>query len=107
MAILSPQGELDLAGVDELLTHVDRMLRGEELVLAIDLRGLTFMDASGVHALITAGRRCEARGRRFTVIRGAPQIDRLLTVCGLEGYFDMVSELDQLPDGALTAAAGL
>jgi hypothetical protein len=41
------------------------------------------------------------------VIRGAPQIDRLLAVCGLDGYFDMVSELDQLPDGALTAAAGL
>jgi anti-anti-sigma regulatory factor len=65
------------------------------------------VDASGVHALITAGRRCEARGRRFTVIRGGRQIDRLLTACGLDGYFDMVSDLDQLPDGELTAAAGL
>jgi anti-sigma B factor antagonist len=107
MAILSPHGELDLAGVKTLLTHVDWLLRGEQLVLAIDLRGLTFMDASGVHALIIAGRRCESRGRRFTVIRGGRQIDRLLTVCGLEGYFDMVSDLDQLPDGELTAAAGL
>jgi anti-sigma B factor antagonist len=107
MAILAPQGELDLAGVETLLAYVDWLLRGGQLVLAVDLRGLTFMDASGVHALITAGRRCEARGRRFTVIRGGRQIDRLLTACGLDGYFDMVSDLDQLPDGELTAAAGL
>lgn len=107
MSILAPQGELDLAAVETLLSHVDWLLQDGQLVLAIDLRGLTFMDASGVHALISAGRRCEARGRRFTVVRGANQIDRLLKVCGLEGYFDMVSELDQLPDGELTAAAGL
>jgi anti-anti-sigma factor len=105
--MVAPQGELDLAGVDELLAHVDRLLAGTPLVLAVDLRGLTFMDASGVHALIAAGRRCEARGRRFTVIRGSAEIDRLLTACGLAGYFDMVSEPDQLPDGELTAAAGL
>ena len=107
MSILSPHGELDLAGVEALLSHVDWLLQDGQLVLAIDLRGLTFMDASGVHALITAGRRCEAHGRRFTVVRGAKQIDRLLKVCGLEGYFDMVSELDQLPGGELMAAAGL
>jgi hypothetical protein len=41
------------------------------------------------------------------VIRGNAQIDRLLKACGLEGHFDMVSEPDQLPDGKLTAAAGL
>ncbi|HEX3834895.1 MAG TPA: STAS domain-containing protein [Solirubrobacteraceae bacterium] len=107
MSILSPHGELDLAGVETLLSHVDRLLQDGPLVIAVDLRGLTFMDASGVHALITAGRRCEAHGRRFTVVRGANQIDRLLKVCGLDGYFDMVSELDQLPDGELMAAAGL
>lgn len=107
MSILAPQGELDLAAVETLLSHVDWLLQDGQLVLAIDLRGLTFMDASGVHALISAGWRCEARGRRFTVVLGANQIDRLLKVCGLEGYFDMVSELDQLPDGELTAAAGL
>jgi anti-sigma B factor antagonist len=107
MSIISPHGELDLAGVATLLSHLDWLLQDGQLVIAVDLRGLTFMDASGVHALITAGRRCEAHGRRFTVVRGAKQIDRLLKVCGLEGYFDMVSELDQLPDGELMAAAGL
>jgi anti-sigma B factor antagonist len=107
MSILSPHGELDLAGVETLLSHVDWMLQDGQLVIAVDLRGLTFMDASGVHALITAGRRCEAHGRRFTVVRGARQIDRLLKACGLDGYFDMVSEPDQLPDGELMAAAGL
>ncbi len=107
MAILSPLGELDLANVDTLLQQVDWLLLRRPLILAIDLRGLTFMDASGVQALIVAGRRCEARGLRFTVIRGSRQIDRLLTTCGLDGYFDMVSELDQLPDGELTLAAGL
>jgi anti-sigma B factor antagonist len=107
MAILAPRGELDLAAFDALLERVDWLLKRDPLVLAIDLRGLTFIDARGLQALIAAGQRCEARGRRFTVIRGNAMVDRLLQTCRMDAYFDIVTDLDQLPSGKLTEAAGL
>jgi anti-anti-sigma factor len=107
MTILSVHGELDLASGDYLLKQVDDALDEGPLVVAIDLRDLSFMDARGVAALIGAGERCQARDRRFTIIRGGHQVDQLLEACGLSNYFDMVSDLDQLPDGELTRSAGL
>lgn len=107
LTILSVHGELDIASVDYLLRHVDEALSERPLVIAVDLRDLSFMDARGVDALIRAGKRCQARDLRFTIIRGGRQVDQLLEACGMTGYFDMVSDLDRLPDGELTESAGL
>lgn len=107
MTILAVSGELDLAGAEVVLAYVDQALLHRPLVIAVDLRDLAFMDARGVQALVRAGERCQAGGRRFTVIRGGRHIDTLLEACGLSGYFDMVAELDQLPDGKLTISGGL
>jgi hypothetical protein len=40
------------------------------------------------------------------VIRGTPAVDRLLTACGLDGYFELVAGPDQLPDGEIVVATG-
>jgi anti-sigma B factor antagonist len=99
MSIVALYGELDVSVQELVASEVDRVTaRGPE-VLAIDLRGLSFMDSTGVHALISTGRRCRDDGRRFFVIRGGSQIDRALTACGVEGCFEMVSRPGELPDG--------
>ncbi len=59
MAILAPHGELDVSVQQTLLAEMDWLLAKRPVVLAVDLRGLTFMDSSGVHALISTGRRCQ------------------------------------------------
>ena len=79
MVILALHGELDISGQSPLMAEVDRVMQRNPMVLAIDLRGLAFMDSSGVDVLISAGRRCQRDGQRFFIIRGAPAIDRLLT----------------------------
>jgi anti-anti-sigma factor len=101
--IIALHGELDISARPRLAAEVDQVLTGRPLVLAIDLRGLSFMDSSGIHVMVTAGRRCQQRGQRFFLIRGGPQIDRLLAASGLEGYFETVDDPDQLADGALAA----
>jgi anti-anti-sigma factor len=103
MSIIALHGEVDLSAQAALNAEIDRVLASRPVVLAIDLRGLSFMDSSGVHALIATGLRCQQRGLRFFVIRGGPHINRLLSACGVEGCFEMVSGPDQLTDDAAVA----
>lgn len=106
MAIVALYGELDISVQPRLMDEIDRVLRRRPMVLAIDLRGLTFMDSSGIHVLTSTGRRSQRDGQRFFLIRGAPAIDRLLHACGLGGYFELVAGPDQLPDGEIVLASG-
>jgi anti-sigma B factor antagonist len=103
LSIVALHGELDLSVRAQLIAAVDQVLAENPLIVAIDLRGLKFMDSTGIHVLVSTGRRCQERGRRFFLIRGDARIEHLLTVSGLEDYFEIVDEPDQLADGDLPA----
>jgi anti-anti-sigma factor len=78
-------GELDLASAPELRSQL-RPLDGD---LEVDLAGLTFLDSSGMNALVDVHRDRDARGHRL-VIRGASGIVlRALTITGLTEFFDL------------------
>jgi anti-anti-sigma factor len=96
LAIVVLYGELDMAVADDLKAAVDAILKRRPLIVGIDLRGLTFIDARGLAALITAGRRCRAERRRFFLVRGSEHVDRLLFALGMDGPFEIVSDLDHL-----------
>lgn len=73
------EGELDVASAPELGREIDRAdHQGSRLVM--DLRRLSFMDSTGLRALVAASDSAEAAGRDFVVIRGPAQVERLLTV---------------------------
>ncbi len=103
LSIVALQGELDISVRAKLVAAVDQVLAGGPLIVAIDLRGLRFMDSSGIHVLVSTGRRCQEHGQRFFLIRGDARIEHLLTVSGLDDYFEIVDEPDQLTDGDLPA----
>jgi len=82
-------GELDLSTAAEL----DRTLRQAQArasVAVLDLRELTFIDASGLHVIVNADARAVPADCRLIVVRGARQLDRLLTVTGLRKLFEIV-----------------
>ena len=103
LSIVALHGELDLSVRAQLIAAVDQVLAANPLIVAIDLRGLKFMDSTGIHVLVSTGRRCQEHGRRFFLIRGDARIERLLSVSGLDDYFEIVDEPDQLADGDLPA----
>jgi anti-anti-sigma factor len=107
MAIVAPHGDLDLAAAQQLVAVVEAAIAESPLILAIDLRGVGFMDGGTIGTLIDIGLRCTADGRRMLLVRGNSQVDRLISACGLDGYFDVVAGLDRLPGGEATDVAGL
>jgi anti-anti-sigma factor len=76
-------GELDLASVEVLRGAVERMRSNSTSAITLDLRGLTFIDSTGLAAIVHASKLCETNGYDFTLIRGADSTQRLFELTGL------------------------
>jgi anti-sigma B factor antagonist len=80
-------GEVDLACVPELERTVDRALRAAPERVVVDLRGATFIDSSGIGALLRLRTRAIARQTDMIVMRPSGDADRIFEICGIEGVF--------------------
>ena len=91
--VLVLSGELDIASVDMLSEVVERVCSRPADALVLDLRRLTFMDCSGIHAIVRAHELSRKQDRCwFALIPGANrQVRRVLELTGL---------LDHFPSGA-------
>lgn len=91
--VVRPCGELDLATAPDLEELViGRLADGARVVL--DLRGLSFMDSSGVRVLVAAHARASDDGGELTIVRPArgSAVDRILEVSGIEEALHIVDE---------------
>jgi anti-sigma B factor antagonist len=92
-SVLNLSGELDLATVGELEDALrTRLEAGEDVV--VDLRGLAFMDSSGVRALVGAHQSAEGGDGSLTIVRAArgSEVDRVVDVSGIAPALGMVDE---------------
>jgi anti-anti-sigma factor len=93
MALVSLFGELDRR-VEYECEH--RLYRVEVCVrhVVIDLRGLTFIDRFGLHALLRAHKRSRQGDWKLTLVRGPPAVDQAFTPAFNEQLFDWVDAAD-------------
>src|SRR6266480_7967691 len=93
-------GELDIATAPKLDEEVRRLeAEGRELIV-IDLRGLEFMDSSGLRALLAADARARERGARVVIVRGDDRIQRVLKITRLDERLEMVDDAETLAGAA-------
>ena len=78
-------GELDLTTTDILLGAARAAMREGLRRLVVDLRRLTFVDSSGLHACALIDFELRAAGGEALFLRAAPQIHRAFEVVGLDG----------------------
>src|SRR4051794_40905310 len=60
--------------------------------LALDLRGLTFMDTSGIRLILEAMHRAEDRGAELAIVRGPQAIHDVLELVGLAEQLRVVDD---------------
>jgi anti-anti-sigma factor len=60
--------------------------------VVLDLREVTFIDSSGLRALIMADQRVRAEGRRFVVVRGPDRVNQVLEMTGVAERIELVDE---------------
>jgi anti-sigma B factor antagonist len=94
--VFAVQGELDLASSPTLERELDRVHDADVDLLIVDLRELRFMDSTGLHALVKANKRATEAGRRFAVVKGGPQIQRLLSLTGVAELLTVADTPEEL-----------
>jgi anti-anti-sigma factor len=86
-------GEVDIVTARELDSAVAGVSASELRTIILDLRKVTFMDASGLHSLLAANAACCERGHEFRIIPG-PRVQRLFELRGTELELPLTSAFE-------------
>jgi anti-anti-sigma factor len=84
MVRVAPVGELDMSTTGELTTEIQQLWRAGFSRVILDLRGATFIDSSGLHAIVNEHAAAAEDGRDFSIIPGRPSVQRTFEVTGME-----------------------
>jgi anti-anti-sigma factor len=87
VTIVALHGELDMAGTFLLEPRLDDLVaaRPPPDAVVFDLRGLTFVDSTGLAILVDGHRRLEEAGVDTRFLRGSDDVQRVFTVAGFDG----------------------
>lgn len=93
---IAVEGEVDLATVEELETAIDKVFSDNSHPLVIDMRESSFMDSTGLKALVMANRKFDESGRSFAVAVSGGPVARLIDLSGVESSVRIVESTDDL-----------
>ena len=93
-ALVALRGELDLATAPQVAEVLDGLApdAGGVRHIVLDLRGLTFMDASGLHGLVRQNNHARQNRHNLAVVRGREAIDRRLTLTAADEILVLVDD---------------
>jgi len=90
-AVLRLVDEIDLAVVDQLVAGVRGCLADADAV-QLDFRDVTFIDSSGLGALVLVRGEAARQGKRLSLVNVSHATSRLLRITGLHDAFDVALE---------------
>ena len=81
--VIAIVGELDLASSPALEENLERVFESDSRLVILDLRELNFMDSTGLSVMVKAHQTAEDADRRLYLVKGPPQVQRLLSLTGV------------------------
>jgi anti-anti-sigma factor len=90
--LVCPIGEIDLATAGDVERRVAELLDEGFGHVVVDLRGVCFLDSSGVRMMVVAQDRARRAGARLSLILGSPRSTRALE---LSGVLDVLEIIDR------------
>jgi anti-sigma B factor antagonist len=93
---VSLKGELDLSSVGKVQAELQRVEADGPSLLILDLSNLSFLDSTGLRAVVTADERARENGRRFVIVRGPDAVQRVFSITRLEERLEMVDDASSL-----------
>ncbi|MGI8863347.1 MAG: STAS domain-containing protein [Solirubrobacteraceae bacterium] len=89
---LTITGDIDLGGVAALERARAKALDGHPESLLIDLRGVNFVDSSGLRFLLQTERAARSRGCTLRLLRPAGSAMQVFVVTGAERHLPFVDD---------------
>ena len=92
--VIAVAGEIDVYTVPELRQELMRRADHDEARLLVDLRGVTFIDSSGLGVLINGFKHARSRGGELALVCNQRRILKVLEVTGLTNVFPIHDSMD-------------
>jgi anti-sigma B factor antagonist len=95
LTTIAVSGDLDLSTAPEL----ERSLLAAQTdarAVVLDLRGLSFMDSSGLRVILAADARARAHQARLILVPGPPGVQRVFHLTLLDRRLEFVEDPDQV-----------
>ena len=86
-------GEIDIATSPAIRESLMAAINSGNVHLAVDMSGVTFIDASGIGVLVAAANRARQAGGGLSLLAPSPQVRRLLDVFRLDAILPMAERL--------------
>ncbi|MEU4694530.1 STAS domain-containing protein [Actinoplanes sp. NPDC023714] len=84
-------GEIDFSSADDVAQGIrDALVDWAPAALRVDLRDASFIDSTGLGALIEGYREATERGIAFSVVNPTETFRRVLVVTGLADFFGLI-----------------
>jgi anti-sigma B factor antagonist len=94
--VVALHGELDLLGAPQLQAEVEHQEIEGTGTIVLDLGDLRFIDSAGLRVILAAHERSQQRGQAFALSRGSAQVQRLLSIAGLDEHLRIIESPDEL-----------
>jgi len=89
---LALSGELDISNAPRVEEEISRIEADAPALVVLDLRGLAFMDSTGLRLIVSADARAREQGRRLAVVKGPEAVQRIFRLTRLDERLDMVDD---------------
>lgn len=84
LVVISVYGEADLGSVGILTEELRRAEESDAEQVVLNLRGLDFVDSSGLKTILVAARASARDSNRLGFLRGSGQVARVLELTGID-----------------------
>jgi anti-anti-sigma factor len=78
------ESEVELATLDDTASIV------------LDLRGLEFLDSTGLRAILLLDKRSTERGQVFALVRGSEQVQRLMSMTRVDEHLKIIATPEEI-----------
>jgi anti-sigma B factor antagonist len=87
-AVVAISGELDLGAAATLAGAIEEIVAGSPSSVLVDLADVSFLDSSGLGALLKLHARCQAEGIAFSATNPPSHVCRVLELTNLTELFN-------------------
>ncbi len=75
--VLAAHGEIDIDTAGQLGQQMHELLESGFKRVVLDLRGVTFIDSTGLHVILDASASSDRAGIEFAIVQGPSLVERL------------------------------
>jgi anti-anti-sigma factor len=92
VVVVALSGELDISGTAQVEATFREAETTGPAVMVLDLRGLTFMDSSGLRLVLEADMRARQQSRRLAIVPGPEPVHRVFLIALLDKRLEFVDD---------------